>query len=221
MTDYDDTSPETRTPNMPDDSNTTPQAPAAVQPRTDPPAEAPEDARAPEATTADTTTEDEAARDPLAAARKEAAGYRRRLRDAEAERDQARHHAQAAQRAEAERLAQGADLTGRDAENARVLARGQDLWAAGTDLDALIGDDGRVDPAKVREATRQVLGDHPHWGQRLDATIPPIGVSLEDAGLTRADEDSGKTPSQRAQDQANQSLAGRLKQVHAPRRGEA
>lgn len=178
---------------MPDDPTTTPQDTAP-----DEATEAPE---------TEETPDEAAANDPLTAARREAASYRRRLRETETERDEAHQRAQAAQRGEAERLAQGADLTGRDAHNARVMARGSDLWAAGVNLDELVGDDGRVDPAAVTAATRQVLTDHPHWGQRL--VRPQVGPGLlgHELGLAVTDDaEPGQTP----QEIANKSLAGRL-----------
>jgi hypothetical protein len=160
-----------------------------------------------DAAVAEETPDETAASDPLTAARREAASYRRRLRETETERDEAHQRAQAAQRAEAERLAQGADLTGRDAHHARVMARGADLWAAGVNLDELVGDDGRVDPAAVNAATRQVLTDHPHWGQRLVRPQVGPGLLAHEAGLTVTDDaEPGQTP----QEIANKGLAQRL-----------
>ena len=82
----------------------------------------------------------------------EAAKYRRRARAAEIERDSLRDQLAAVQRAEVERVA-GA-----------TLADGADLWAA-VDLDATLAEDGTVDPAKVRDAVRDLLTAHPHWAR--------------------------------------------------------
>ena len=43
------------------------------------------------------------------------------------------------------------------------LADGADLWAAGVQLDDLLGDDGRLSEAKVNEAVARVLNRRPHW----------------------------------------------------------
>jgi hypothetical protein len=159
-----------------------------------------------DAPVAEEATDETAANDPLTAARREAASYRRRLRETETERDEAQQRAQAAQRGEAERLAQGADLTGRDAHHARVMARGSDLWAAGVNLDDLVGDDGRINPEAVTAATRQVLTDHPNWGGRLARSQGVPGLLAQEAGLSVTDDEPGQTP----QEIANKGLAQRL-----------
>jgi hypothetical protein len=84
----------------------------------------------------------------------EAAKYRRRLREAEAERDALAARLATAQRREVERLA-GADL-----------ARGDDVWLGGAELAALLDDDGNVDPSKVAETTAVLLSERPHWASR-------------------------------------------------------
>lgn len=68
------------------------------------------------------------------------ARYRRQLRDTEAERDTLRGQIAAMQRGEAERLA------------GTQLSKPAALWAAGTELTALLDDKGNVDPAKVAAA---------------------------------------------------------------------
>lgn len=73
---------------------------------------------------------------------REAAKWRRRLRETEAERDQLRGQVQALQRAEAERIA---------GETVRAPAA---LWAAGVDVADLLDDTGAIDPAKVRDAVQ-------------------------------------------------------------------
>lgn len=74
---------------------------------------------------------------------REAARYRRRLREAEAQRDQLAATVEALQRAAVERLAQ--------ADGLEPAA----LWA-GTELAGLLTDDGTVDAAKVSEAVDRV-----------------------------------------------------------------
>lgn len=80
---------------------------------------------------------------------REAAKYRRRLRDVEAERDSLKATVVALQRAEVDRLAAGADL------------RPAALWASGPELADLLGDDGTVNQVKVAaaiSAARETLG---------------------------------------------------------------
>lgn len=94
-------------------------------------------------------------------ARREAASYRRRLReaeglrnDAQAERDRLAGIVESFQRTAVESLAEAGP---------RALASGADLWAAGTDLAALLDDEGRPDAARVAEAVDQALQRRPHW----------------------------------------------------------
>lgn len=80
---------------------------------------------------------------------REAAKYRRRLRETETERDTLAAQVAAMQRAEVERVA---------AEHLKIPAG---LWASGADLPELLADDGTVDPAKVASAAvaaREALG---------------------------------------------------------------
>ena len=80
---------------------------------------------------------------------REAAKYRLRLREAEAERDALAGRLEAAQRREAERLA-------------GELSQPGDLWLLGNvTLTDLLTDDGEVDPAKVQAATAAVLDARP------------------------------------------------------------
>lgn len=114
----------------------------------------------PEAPEAPATPEDVASggSDDVAAVRREAAAHRRKLREAEAERDRLAGHVQGLQRAEAERVAAtpGAGF--------RALSDGSDLWRAeGVELAAMIDDDGRVNPAKVRQVVAKVSKAHPGW----------------------------------------------------------
>lgn len=82
---------------------------------------------------------------------REAAKYRRQLRDAEAQRDQLGERLAAMQRSQAEALAR------------EHLADGADMWRDGLELSAVLDDDGNLDPAKVTEAARAARKAHPHW----------------------------------------------------------
>ncbi|MGV9540732.1 hypothetical protein ACWDSF_05345 [Nocardia beijingensis] len=93
---------------------------------------------------------------------REAAKYRRQLRETETERDALRERVTAYERAEVERLA------------ADRLADPSDLWTGGTDLEMLRGKDGAIDPAKVGKAIEGVLESHPHW-QRTTRPRPAVG----------------------------------------------
>lgn len=97
---------------------------------------------------------------------REAAKYRRRLREAETERDQLAAQVDALQRAEVERHAAAAEL------------KPAALWSAGTQLADLLADDGTVDAAKVSTAigaAREQLG--------IPAP-PPRGNYVKGEGLT-------------------------------------
>lgn len=84
--------------------------------------------------------------------RKEAAGYRRRLRETEAERDKLRARVEDADRAEVERAVTGD----------RGLTDPADFWLA-VQLDDLRDEDGALDKAKIEAARDRVLADRPHW----------------------------------------------------------
>lgn len=71
---------------------------------------------------------------------REAAKYRRRLRDAETERDQLAQRLEAIQRAEVERLATAARM------------KPAAVWASGAELADLLTEDGAVDEQKVSDA---------------------------------------------------------------------
>lgn len=75
---------------------------------------------------------------------REAAKYRRRLRDAEAERDALKGRLEAIQRQHVEHLAQS---VGRIRPGA--------LWASGVTLDMLLDGNGNVDAAKVEQACEE------------------------------------------------------------------
>jgi hypothetical protein len=82
---------------------------------------------------------------------REAARYRTKLREAEAERDRLASAVTTYQRRDAEALV-----------GSRLLSPG-DLWVAGAKLEDLLADDGTVDPAKVDAAVATVLEARPHW----------------------------------------------------------
>ncbi len=83
--------------------------------------------------------------------RREAARYRRSLREAETERDGLRGRVEAMQKAEVERLA------------ANDLAAPADMWLTGTTLADLLDDNGDVDTAKVTDTIQRVIGERPSW----------------------------------------------------------
>ncbi|TDL01542.1 hypothetical protein EI067_00375 [Mycobacterium paragordonae] len=94
---------------------------------------------------------------------REAAKYRRRLREAETERDRLSERIESLQRAEIERLATAAGL------------RPAALWASGPELADLVADDGTVDASKVSAAigaTREQLG----------IPAPPVGPRVPKEG---------------------------------------
>lgn len=105
----------------------------------------------------------------------EAAKYRRRLRDAEAERDQLAQRVESMQRAEVERLATAADL------------RPAALWASGLELADLLSDDGTVDAAKVSTAIGAAR-------EQLGIPEPPAGNHVKNEGrsVERPGKPSGK-----------------------------
>ncbi len=109
---------------------------------------------------------------------REAAKYRRQLRDAEATRDTLAARVQKYQTAEAERVAAG---PGR-------LLDASDLWRV-TDLADVLGDDGELDPAKVNAAVDKLLEDKPHYGApqtSLDLDLGARGAPVK-AGSTWSD----------------------------------
>jgi hypothetical protein len=97
---------------------------------------------------------DEADDPAIAKVRREAASYRRKLREAEAERDALRTRAEALERQEVERTV---------TDGVHALTEGRDLWTAGVTLDDLRNEEGALDPEKVNAARDRVLEEHPHW----------------------------------------------------------
>jgi hypothetical protein len=81
---------------------------------------------------------------------REAASYRRRLRDTETERDQLRERLDRLQTAEVERLASGAGL-----------AVPGDVWTFGATLDTLRGEDGMIDAETVSGVVQEIVNDRP------------------------------------------------------------
>lgn len=84
----------------------------------------------------------------------EAARYRRRLREAEAERDSLRSQVESLRRAEVER------------QVADELEDPSDLWRGGAEVGELLDDQGGVDRGKVDEAVLAVVTQHPGWRRR-------------------------------------------------------
>lgn len=82
---------------------------------------------------------------------REAARYRRQLRETEARAAALEERVQSLQRREVERLA------------AADLATPGDLWLTGTELGALLNEDGEVDPDKVKDTVAAVVADRPGW----------------------------------------------------------
>lgn len=132
----------------------------------------------------DTGTEGDASRDydPKAASR-EAAKYRRRLRETEAERDKAVERAAALERAEVER-----SVTGEGG-----LANADDFWLAGVSLDDLRNEDGGLDSEKVEQARDRVLGEHPNWRRQ---PAPDFGGGVREPAIEDRTPSFGKAMKQ-------------------------
>ena len=95
--------------------------------------------------TRDAETPEQTRSDDSSKAIREAAKYRKRAQEAEAERDQLRDRLTTAHRTIAE------SMTG--------LRKPSALWATGTTVDDLLDDDGDLDPIKVQEAARTVVDE--------------------------------------------------------------
>lgn len=118
------------------------------------------------------------------ALRHEAASRRRALRQVEAERDQLRGRVDLLDRQEVERIVSPS------------LADASDLWGA-VELDAVRGEDGAVDEAKVSEQLAALLKAKPHYrldrpapnlhqGARQEVVDPPsFGAALKSGGGRR------------------------------------
>ena len=128
--------------------------------------------------TVDNTTAE--APEAQTAQNREAAKYRRRLRETEAQLDTVAGRLAVLQRAEAESIA------------ARRLADGADLFRDGADLAALLDDEGHVDPVKVSALAKDIAEQHPHWVKKA---LPPKQIrrgGLSSGASTTADQ---STPS--------------------------
>jgi hypothetical protein len=101
---------------------------------------------------------------------REAASYRRRLRDAEAERDQLRAQLDHLQTAEVERLAGDAGL--------QVPG---DVWQFGAQLEHLRDETGSIHPEAVRDLVGEIVKDRPGLQAR------PVG----DLGIGRGSAAAG------------------------------
>lgn len=104
---------------------------------------------------------------------REAARYRVKLREVEAERDALAGQLDAVRRQVAEGHATG-------------LARPSDLWLAGTVVADLLDDAGAVDPAKVAAAVNTVRSEHPHWGKTIDLGQGSRHVAARQPGFEQA-----------------------------------
>ena len=82
--------------------------------------------------------------------RREAAGYRTRLRDAETERDQLRARVERHERADVERLAEAAGF-----------AQSSDIFMFAGDLEQLRDQGGELDTGRLQELARRVLTERP------------------------------------------------------------
>ncbi len=96
---------------------------------------------------------------------REAAKYRRQLRDAEATRDTLAARVQKYQTAEAERVAAG---PGR-------LLDPTDLWRV-TELADVVDDDGEVDAEKVSDAVDKLIERKPHYAAPQTSLDLDLGV---------------------------------------------
>lgn len=103
---------------------------------------------------------------------REAARYRRQLRETETVRDALAARLATLQTAEVERLATGPD----------GLAMGADLWPA-TALADLLDDGGNVDASKVAAAVAARLVTHPHYAYRLTVREQWALAGSADAGV--------------------------------------
>jgi hypothetical protein len=116
------------------------------------------------------------ATEPDAKPDREAARYRRQLRETEAKATTLATRLEAMQRREVERMA---------AEHLQTPA---DLWLTGPELAELLDDQGDIDPAKVSAACGNVVETRPGW-KRPDPPpafdggarhSPPVPVTMRD-----------------------------------------
>lgn len=110
---------------------------------------------------------------------REAAAYRRQLRETQAERDQLREQIDALQREQVERLAAQSGL-----------AVASDVWLHGATLDSLRAEDGSVDSETVSGVVEAIVKDRPGLKAPRNGDIgigrgaaarppqtPPVGLS--------------------------------------------
>jgi hypothetical protein len=86
---------------------------------------------------------------------REAASYRRRLRETETELDSLREQIDRIQTTEVERLARGAGLS-----------EPRDVWAFGASLESLRSDSGEIDPKTVEGLVADILKSRPGLRQQ-------------------------------------------------------
>jgi hypothetical protein len=94
----------------------------------------------------------------------EAAKYRRRLRETEAERDKLIARVEAMQRNEIQRLA------------ADKLADPADVWRDGATVADILDDDGNIDHDKVSGLVGGLVETHPHWAASVKTPTPRNGL---------------------------------------------
>jgi hypothetical protein len=107
---------------------------------------------------------------------REAASYRRRLRETETERDQLRAQLDRIQTAEVERLASAAGL--------QVPG---DVWTFGAELANLRGEDGGIDTEAVNGLVGEIVKDRPGLAARPVGDLG-IGRGASAAGMTHTPE---------------------------------
>lgn len=108
----------------------------------------------------DTPNDDPGDASEIAKVRREAATYRTRLRDTEAERDRLAgalqtYHREAVERAIGDRLAQPSDI-----------------WLETPDPDEYLSEEGLVDHEKVDASVAEILAKHPSWAPHPPAPLP-------------------------------------------------
>ncbi len=118
---------------------------------------------APEMAEKSDTEDDEGGNDAVRAARREAANYRTKLREAEAERDQLRERVTGFQRRDAEAMAE------KHRPHWMSLNSGVDLWAGGVQLQECLDENEAVSEERVAEQVERLVTERPHWQKR------PIG----------------------------------------------
>lgn len=110
-------------------------------------------------------TETETADTTASKSSREAAKYRARLREVEAERDELTSQLTTWRKSEAQTMA------------ASVLGDGADLWRDGLDVSDLVDESGLIDTDKVTAAAKAVGKLHPTWLIGRSAPPKPPGGS--------------------------------------------